>query len=98
LAKRPERIRAWIVNCSYSFMAGGSCDDVDRHPAELPAVATSVDPALDAKYRPSTERLARIQQLGCAARSAWGCYTGTAIGPGGYTTLVDAPRALRPAI
>jgi hypothetical protein len=70
----------------------------DRHPAELRAGATSVDPELDAKYRPSTERVARIQRLGCAARSAWGCHTGTAIGPGAYTTLMDAPRALRPAI
>jgi hypothetical protein len=44
----------------------------DRHPAELRAGATSVDPALDAKYWPSTEQVARIQRLGCAARLAWG--------------------------
>jgi hypothetical protein len=29
-------------------------------------------PELDEKYWPSTEQVARIQQLGCAAGSAWG--------------------------
>jgi hypothetical protein len=32
-AKRPEPIRALILYGSYSFMAGGSWDDVDRDPA-----------------------------------------------------------------
>jgi hypothetical protein len=71
-AKRLERIRALVLYGSYSFMAGGSWDDVDRDPAELRAGVTSVDPELDEKYWPSTEQVARIQQLGCAARSAWG--------------------------
>ena len=53
-------------------MAGGSWDDVDRDPAELRSGVTSVDPELDEKYWPSTEQVARIQQLGCAAGSAWG--------------------------
>jgi hypothetical protein len=66
------RIRALVLYGSYSFMAGGSWDDVDRDPAELRAGVTSVDPELDEKYWPSTEQVARIQQLGCAARSAWG--------------------------
>jgi len=47
-------------------MAGGLWDDVDRDPAELRAGVTSVDPELDEKYWPSTEQVARIQQLGCA--------------------------------
>jgi hypothetical protein len=71
-AKRLERIRTLVLYGSYSFMAGGSWDDVDRDPADLRAGVTSVDPELDEKYWPSTEQVARIQQLGCAARSAWG--------------------------
>ena len=43
-AKRLERIRALVLYGSYSFMAGGSWDDVDRDPAELRAGVTSVDP------------------------------------------------------
>lgn len=54
-AKRPERVRALILYGSYLCMAGGSWGDVDRDPAEL-----------DEKYWPSTEQVARIQQLGCA--------------------------------
>jgi hypothetical protein len=65
-AKRPERVRALILYGSYSCMAGGSWDDVDRDPAELRSGVTSVDPELDEKYWPSTEQVARIQQLGCA--------------------------------
>jgi hypothetical protein len=61
-----------ILYGSYSFIAGGLWDDVDRDPAELRAGVTSVDPELDEKYWPSTEQVARIQQLGCTARSAWG--------------------------
>jgi hypothetical protein len=40
--------------------------------AGLRAGVTSVDPELDEKYWPSTEQVARIQQLGCAPSSAWG--------------------------
>jgi hypothetical protein len=36
-AKRPARVRALILYGSYSFIAGGLWDDVDRDPAELRA-------------------------------------------------------------
>jgi pimeloyl-ACP methyl ester carboxylesterase len=67
-AKRPERTRALILYGSYSFMAIG-WDDMDRDPAELRA---RVLPELGEDYTPSTEQIARIQELVRAARSAWG--------------------------
>ena len=76
-ARRPERTRALILYGSYAFMSGGVWDDVDSDPAELRARLTSADPDLDEKYWPTTEQVARIQELGRAGRSAWG--SGTAL-------------------
>jgi pimeloyl-ACP methyl ester carboxylesterase/class 3 adenylate cyclase len=71
-ATRPTRTRALILYGSYAAMIGGSWDDVDRDPAEMLARVLSIDPELDEKYWPSTEQIARIQELGRAGRSAWG--------------------------
>ncbi len=67
-AKRPERTRALILYGSTSFMATG-WDDLDRDPAELRA---RLLPELGEDYTPSTEQLARLREMGRAARSAWG--------------------------
>jgi pimeloyl-ACP methyl ester carboxylesterase len=67
-AKRPERTRALILYGSYSFMAT-EWDDLDRDPAEVRA---RLLPELGEGYTPSTEQLARLREMGRAARSAWG--------------------------
>jgi pimeloyl-ACP methyl ester carboxylesterase len=67
-AKRPERTRALILYGSYSFMATG-WDDLDRDPAEMRA---RLLPELGEDYTPSLEQFARLQEMGRAARSAWG--------------------------
>ena len=67
-AKRPERTRALILYGSYSFMATG-WDDLDRDPAEVRA---RLLPELGEDYTPSTEQLARLREMGRAARSGWG--------------------------
>jgi hypothetical protein len=81
-AKRPERVRALILYGSYLCMAGGSWGDVDRDPAELRSGVTSVDPELDEKYWPSTEQVARIQQL-FRLRCRCGADSSTHFEPGG---------------
>jgi pimeloyl-ACP methyl ester carboxylesterase len=70
-AKRPERTRALILYGSLAFMAGGggSWDDLDRDPAELRARALA---ELGEHYTPSTNQIARIQEMGRTARSGWG--------------------------
>jgi pimeloyl-ACP methyl ester carboxylesterase len=68
-AKRPERTGALILYGSYACMAGASWEDVDSDPAELRALLV---PEADEKYTPSVEQIARVQEMGRAARSAWG--------------------------
>jgi pimeloyl-ACP methyl ester carboxylesterase len=67
-ARRPERTRALILTGTFSF-TGVGWDDMDRDPAELRA---RLVPELGEDYTPSTQQLARWQELGRAARSAWG--------------------------
>ncbi len=71
-AKRPKRIRALILYGSYATMFGGSWEDINSDPAALRARAMGAEPELDEKYWPSTEQIARIQELGRAGRSEWG--------------------------
>jgi class 3 adenylate cyclase len=68
-AKRPERTRALILYGSLSGVPGGSWDDLDRDPAELRARVLA---ELGEDYTPSTKQLARVQELGRIANSAWG--------------------------
>jgi pimeloyl-ACP methyl ester carboxylesterase/class 3 adenylate cyclase len=68
-AKRPERTRALIIYGSFAFMASLGWDDLDRDPAELRA---GVLAELGEDYTPSTNQIARFQELTRAARSAWG--------------------------
>jgi pimeloyl-ACP methyl ester carboxylesterase len=68
-AKRPERTRALIIYGSLSSMPGASWDDWDRDPAELRA---RLVPELGEDYAPSTKQIARLQEFGRVALSAWG--------------------------
>ena len=68
-ATRPERTRALILTGTYAFTGFAGWDDMERDPAELRA---RVVPELGEDYTPSTEQIARIQELGRAIRSAWG--------------------------
>src|ERR1700757_2260637 len=67
-ATRPERTRALILYGTFCFFPGG-WDELARAPAELRARHL---PELDADYMPSVEQIARIQEIDCAIRSAWG--------------------------
>ena len=67
-ATRPERTRALILTGTFPF-TGSGWDDVDRDPAEMRA---RLVPELGEDYTPSTQQLARWQELSRAARSAWG--------------------------
>src|SRR5258705_5239993 len=71
-AKRPERTRALILSGTYPYMISG-WDDIDRDPAEVRArLISEVDEdgsELGADYIPSTEQIARIQEMARAARS-----------------------------
>src|SRR6478752_8207277 len=68
-ATRPQRTRALILTGTYAFTGFAGWDDMDRDPAELRA---RVVPELGEDYTPSTEQIARDQELGRAIRSAWG--------------------------
>jgi pimeloyl-ACP methyl ester carboxylesterase len=68
-AKRPERTRALILYGSFSFLTGGSWDDLDRDLAQLRASALA---ELGEDYTPSTEQIVRLQEFGRAVHSAWG--------------------------
>ena len=74
-AKRPERTRALILYGTYPFMAT-DWDDFDRDPAEvrerLIAEAGEDLSGVGADYLPSTEQIARLQEMGRATRSGWG--------------------------
>jgi pimeloyl-ACP methyl ester carboxylesterase len=74
-AKRPQRTRALILYGTYPFMAT-DWDDIDRDPAavreRLIAQAGEDLSGVGADYLPSTEQIARLQEMGRAARSGWG--------------------------
>jgi class 3 adenylate cyclase/pimeloyl-ACP methyl ester carboxylesterase len=79
-ATRPERTRALVLASTFSFMATG-WDDFDRDPAELLAeVRARFLSELGEEYMPSTEQIARMQEVGRAVRSGWG--TGAALSIG----------------
>jgi pimeloyl-ACP methyl ester carboxylesterase len=68
-AKRPERTRALILAGTFAYFGFAGWDDMDRDAAELRA---RLAPELGEDYTPSTEQIARFQEFGRAARSAWG--------------------------
>jgi pimeloyl-ACP methyl ester carboxylesterase len=70
-ATRPERTRALILYGSFAFMPGDGSfwDGLDRDPAELRALVLA---EVGEDYTPSTKQIARVQEMGRAARSAWG--------------------------
>jgi pimeloyl-ACP methyl ester carboxylesterase len=67
-ARRPERTRALILYGSFAFTGLGGWDDLDRDPAELRA---RLLPELGEDYTPSTEQIARAQEIGRALLT-WG--------------------------
>jgi class 3 adenylate cyclase/pimeloyl-ACP methyl ester carboxylesterase len=67
-ATRPQRTRALILTSTYSVMTAG-WDDLERDPAELRARVLA---DLGEDYTPSTEQLARVQEMGRAVHSGWG--------------------------
>jgi pimeloyl-ACP methyl ester carboxylesterase/class 3 adenylate cyclase len=67
-ATRPERTRALILYGTFCFFPGGWAE-LDRDPAELRARHL---PELDEDYMPSVQQIARLQEIDCAIRSAWG--------------------------
>jgi class 3 adenylate cyclase len=71
-ARRPERTRALILYGSLAFSASGSWDDLDRDPAELRARVVAELGEDYIPYMPSVEQIARFQEFGQAAFSAWG--------------------------
>jgi pimeloyl-ACP methyl ester carboxylesterase len=73
-ATRPERTRALILAGTYACTGVSGWDDLELNVAELRA---RMAPELGADYTPSTEQIARWQEVGRAARSAWG--SGTAL-------------------
>jgi pimeloyl-ACP methyl ester carboxylesterase len=68
-ARRPERTRALILYGSFAALPGASWDDLDRDPAELRARLVA---ELGEDYTPSTEQIARMQEMVRGARSGWG--------------------------
>jgi class 3 adenylate cyclase len=68
-ATRPERTQALILHGTTVYTGVTGWDDVERDPAELRA---RLLPELGEDYTPSTEQVARLQDFGRAARSAWG--------------------------
>jgi class 3 adenylate cyclase/alpha-beta hydrolase superfamily lysophospholipase len=73
-ATRPERTRALILYGSYSFLSI-AWEDVDREPAELlaaKAMELGIDEVELDRYALSAHQIARLQEMGRAARSRWG--------------------------
>jgi pimeloyl-ACP methyl ester carboxylesterase len=68
-ATRPERTRALILTGTFSYMGFAGWDDMERDVAE---VRERIATELGEDYTPSTEQIARFQEFGRAARSAWG--------------------------
>jgi pimeloyl-ACP methyl ester carboxylesterase/class 3 adenylate cyclase len=71
-AKRPERTQALILYGSYPFMVAG-WDDLDRDPTEAYArlISAAGEDVIEG-YTLSTSQITRLQEMGRAARSAWG--------------------------
>ena len=67
-ATRPQRTRALILAGTYPFTSQG-WDDLERDPAELRARSLA---ELGEDYTPTTEQLARLQEMGRAVHSGWG--------------------------
>jgi pimeloyl-ACP methyl ester carboxylesterase len=68
-ATQPERTRALILNDTTAYTDVTGWDDVERDPAELRARLLA---ELGEDYTPSTEQLARAQEMLRGVRSAWG--------------------------
>lgn len=66
--KRPERTRALILISTFPCVPAG-WEDIERDPDEVRA---RLLPDLGEDYTPSTEQIARLQELGRSVRSAWG--------------------------
>jgi pimeloyl-ACP methyl ester carboxylesterase len=67
-ATRPERTRALILHGTVAFSAF-EWDDLDRDPAEV--LARNVRD-FSAEYLPSTEQVAKFQEIARGVRSGWG--------------------------
>jgi pimeloyl-ACP methyl ester carboxylesterase len=67
-ATRPERTRALILTSTFAYMGFAAWDDMERDPAELRALVSE----LGEDYTPSTQQLARVQEIIRAVQSAWG--------------------------
>jgi class 3 adenylate cyclase len=77
-ATRPERTRALILIDTFPYWGGcAGWDDMDRDPAELRARVLA---ELGEDYTPSTEHLARWQEMGRAVHSGWGSGAAASIG------------------
>ncbi|MDG4664517.1 adenylate/guanylate cyclase domain-containing protein [Mycobacterium sp. 236(2023)] len=68
-AKRPQRTRALITFGAFAYLIGGGWADVEKDPAE---VCAQLFGELGEKYTPSVEQVARLQEFGRVAKSAWG--------------------------
>ena len=66
-AKRPERTRALILYGTFAYFGFDGWDDLDRDPAELRARVLA---EVGEDYTPSTNQIARIQELGRAVPPA----------------------------
>ncbi len=69
-ARRPERTRALILYGSFPCMTGLAVGTTWT--ATRPSCGRALLPELGEDYTPSTEQIARLQEMVRAARSAWG--------------------------
>jgi class 3 adenylate cyclase len=83
-ATRPERTRALILYSTFSFVGFTGWDDVDRDAEELRA---RVLPEVGEDYALSMKQIARLQEFGRAARSAWGTGAALSIAAGSALSL-----------
>jgi pimeloyl-ACP methyl ester carboxylesterase len=68
-ATRPERTRALILTGTFAYTGWDGWEDMDRDPADWRA---RLVPEVGEDYTPTTAQLARFQEFGRAALSAWG--------------------------
>jgi pimeloyl-ACP methyl ester carboxylesterase len=68
-ATRPERTRALILTGTFAYTGWDGWEDLDCDPADWRA---RLVPELGEDYTPTTAQLARFQEFGRAALSAWG--------------------------
>ncbi len=68
-ATRPERTRALILTATFAYTGWDGWEDMDCDPADWQA---RLVPELGEDYTPTTAQLARLQEFGRAALSAWG--------------------------